>query len=150
MKTWILIRRFIVVLSIIGACQAARQIAVMAQPGTATHPVPTMAIRDDADPSGLKPLSCLPKDVQADEVVTYHPDKRKKVTVAKKLLELKSRCRRGKLVDAKGREIRFFRPSCWGNPPADYMEIQQQETATLANLKKRYTVIVFGCSVMTQ
>ncbi|HET7157868.1 MAG TPA: hypothetical protein VFI62_02660, partial [Burkholderiales bacterium] len=68
----------------------------------------------------------------------------------KKLAQLKARCRKGKLVDEKGREIRFFRPSCWGNPPADYADIQQRENEDLEKLRKQYTVIVFGCNPMIQ
>ncbi|HVS83494.1 MAG TPA: hypothetical protein VHE60_17325 [Pyrinomonadaceae bacterium] len=68
----------------------------------------------------------------------------------KKLAEMKARCRRGKLVDARGREIRFFRVSCWGNPPTDYQEIRQRENEELAKLKKRYAVIVFTCNPMIQ
>ena len=93
---------------------------------------------------------CLPKDVSADEAVSYGIKGKSILTVEKKLAEMKARCRQGKLVDAKGREIRFFRVSCWGNPPEDYQEIQKRENEELANLKKRYTVIVFGCNPMIQ
>ena len=93
---------------------------------------------------------CLPKDVTADQVVSYGLKGTQKVTVEKRLIELKARCRSGKLLDAKGREIRFFRISCWGNPPADYLEIQERQNKELAELKKRYTVIVFGCNPMIQ
>jgi hypothetical protein len=63
---------------------------------------------------------------------------------------MNARCRKGKLLDRKGREIRFFHVSCWGNPPPDYLEIQQQEKAKLVKLKRRYTVIVLGCDPLTQ
>ena len=95
-------------------------------------------------------FSCLPKDVRADDVVSYGLKGRQKVTVERKLTELKARCRSGKLVDAKGREIRFFHMSCWGNPPPDYLEIQERQNKELSELKKRYTVIVFGCNPMIQ
>ena len=106
----------------------------------------------DEDAGSLPPksLSCLPKDVRADETVSYGPKGKSILTVEKKLAEMKARCRRGKLVDARGREIRFFRVSCWGNPPEDYQEIQKRENEELAKLKKRYAVIVFGCSPMIQ
>ena len=92
----------------------------------------------------------MPKDVTADQVVSYGLKGTQKVTVEKRLIELKARCRSGKLVDAKGREIRFFHMSCWGNPPPDYLEIQERQNKELAELKKRYTVIVFGCNPMIQ
>lgn len=93
-------------------------------------------------------LTCLPKDVRADETVSYGLKASQKTTVEQKLREMKASCRNGKLMDAKGREIRFFRRSCWGNPPPDYLEIQERESKELANLKKRYTVIVFECNPM--
>ena len=93
-------------------------------------------------------FDCLPKDVQLDEVVTYGKSAKGNLTVEKRLIEMKAQCRNGKLVDAKRREIRFFRPSCWGNPPPDYLEIQQRESAELEKLKHSYDVIVFGCNRM--
>ena len=93
-------------------------------------------------------FDCLPKDVGLNDVVSYARTSKGNVTVEKKLIQMKAQCRQGKLVDAKRREIRFFRPSCWGNPPADYLEIQQRENAELQKLKATYTVIVFGCSPM--
>jgi len=94
--------------------------------------------------------SCLPKDVHAGETVSYGFKGRPAVTVQDKLTEMKARCRKGRLVDSKDREIRFFHLSCWGNPPENYQEIRQRETAELAKLKKRYTVIEFGCNPMIQ
>jgi hypothetical protein len=95
-------------------------------------------------------INCLPPDTKADEVISYGTNGRGNITVERKLVKLKARCRNRKLVDAKGREIRFFRPSCWGNPPADYAEIQQRENEDLEKLRKHYTVIVFGCNPMIQ
>ena len=104
----------------------------------------------EAEPSPSKSFSCLPKDVRADEAVSYGIKGKSILTVEKKLAEMKARCRRGKLVDVRGREIRFFRSSCWGNPPPDYLEIQKRENEALAKLKTRYAVIVFGCNPMIQ
>jgi len=100
--------------------------------------------------ASLRQFTCLPKDVRADEVVSYGFKGKQNPTVEKKLIEMQARCRSGKLVDAKRREIRFFRVSCWGNPPDDYLEIQKRENEQLAKLKKRYTVIVFNCDPMIQ
>ena len=104
--------------------------------------------REDDGSAPSKNFSCLPEDVRADEVVSYDVEGKAILTVKQKLIELKARCRRGKLVDAKGREIRFFRISCWGNPPDDYLEIQKRESEELAELKKHYSVIEFGCNPM--
>ena len=110
-----------------------------------------LAVADeDPTPEHPKSLPCLPKDVRADEAVSYGTKGKSVVSVEKKLAEMKARCRRGKLVDTRGREIRFFRISCWGNPPEDYQEIQKREKEELAKLKKSYTVIVFGCNPMIQ
>jgi hypothetical protein len=93
-------------------------------------------------------FDCLPKDVRLNDVVTYARTTKGNVTVEKKLIEMKAQCRNRKLVDAKRREIRFFRPSCWGNPPSDYLEIQQRENAELQKLRATHAVIVFGCNPM--
>lgn len=97
---------------------------------------------------GAQTFACLPKDVHGDEIVSYGWKGAKGVTVREKLGALKARCRNGKLVDTGGREIRFFRMSCWGNPPPDYLEIQQREKKELARLKKRSTVVVLECNPM--
>ena len=71
----------------------------------------------------------------------------KKVTVKEKLIQVKSSCKQGKLVDATGREIRFFRlEGCWGNPPADYQEILQKQSEELEKLRSKYTVIEMTCN----
>jgi hypothetical protein len=95
-------------------------------------------------------FTCLPKDVQPGEIVSYRPKGTLNITVENKLVEMKARCQNGKLVDAKRREIRFFHHSCWGNPPPDYLDIREREDKEFAQLKKRYTVIVFGCNPMIQ
>jgi hypothetical protein len=69
------------------------------------------------------------------------------MTVAQKLASLKARCKRGKLVDGAGKEIRFFHlKGCWGNPPEGYQEILDKQAGELATLKKRYTVIEMTCN----
>lgn len=95
-------------------------------------------------------FDCLPKDVHLNDVVTSGKTAKGNVTVEKTLVQMKAQCRNRKLVDAKRREIRFFRPSCWGNPPDDYLEIQQRENTQLQKLKRTYAVIVFGCNSMIQ
>ena len=111
--------------------------------------VSTVSIAVDGN-AGSKQFACLPKDVRGDEVVSYGLKGKQNLTVERKLIEMRARCRGRKLVDAKRREIRFFRVSCWGNPPDDYQEIQKRENEQLAMLKKRYTVIVFNCDLMIQ
>lgn len=101
----------------------------------------------------IKPAcACLPQGVSAGDVVSTEVAETrgnrsvKKVTVRAKLKELKARCRKGKLVDAKGKEIRFFRmQGCWGNPPDDYQEILARQAKELEKLRKRYRVIAMTC-----
>ena len=70
------------------------------------------------------------------------------VTVDETLKKLKAKCKRGKLVDASGKEIYFYRlRGCWGNPPADYQEILSQQQRELENLRQRYRVIEMTCNV---
>ena len=95
--------------------------------------------------------ACLPVGIKSTDIVSAQRIRSsgvvKKTTVADKLSELKARCKKGKLVDQAGREIRFFRLiGCWGNPPADYLEILEQQNKELEKLRKRYTVIEMTCN----
>lgn len=101
--------------------------------------------------SKLSCCACLPKGIQRTEVVGYAGAKPlqqgKPITVSAKLASLNSRCKRGKLVDGKGKEIYFFRlQGCWGNPPENYQEILEQQNRELTKLRRRYTVIEITCN----
>ena len=113
-------------------------------------------------PAEQKFQSCLPKGITMETVVSAMrvrhagpPSKTiagqennvRKITVRDKLIELKARCKRGKLVDAAGKEIVFYRlKGCWGNPPQDYLEILQRQSEELEKLRKKYTVIELTCN----
>jgi hypothetical protein len=89
-------------------------------------------------------FDCLPEGFKLSDVVSYrHKDGR--INIKDKLIEMKARCKDGKLIDSKGREIKFFKVACYGNPPADYDEIAQKEREELEKLQKDYTVIVMEC-----
>ena len=98
--------------------------------------------------------ACLPREIKLTDVVSAQRarpnaggEAAKKITVKDKLVELKARCKRGKLVDGAGREIRFYHlTGCWGNPPADYQEILERQSTEIEKLKKRYTVIEMTCN----
>jgi len=98
--------------------------------------------------------SCLPADIKATDVVSVqgikpgpHRADVKTITVAQKLKELRARCRKRKLVDAGGREIRFYKLiGCWGNPPDDYQEQLERQAKELASLRKRSRVIEMTCN----
>lgn len=93
--------------------------------------------------------SCLPAGVHATDVVGVRVERGKgmTVTVAEKLKDLKARCRKNKLFDGKGREIRFYQLiGCWGNPPEDYQQQLARQANELAKLRKRYRVIELTCN----
>ena len=98
------------------------------------------------------PYPCLPKGIENSDIVSAPVGKpgrtvAGKVTVEQKLKEIKARCRSGKLVDASGKQIYFYRlQGCWGNPPADYREILSQQNSELEKLRKRYRVIEMTCN----
>ena len=94
--------------------------------------------------------ACMPAGVQASDVVSSQAvkpgGKVVTVTVSQKLKALGARCRKGKLVDAKGTEIRFSQlVGCWGNPPDDYQEQLERQTRELTKRRKRYRVIEMTC-----
>jgi hypothetical protein len=94
--------------------------------------------------------ACMPAGTQATDIVSSQAvkpgGKVVTVTVAQKLKALGARCRKGKLVDAKGTEIRFYQlVGCWGNPPDDYQEQLEHQAKELAKLRKRYRVIEMTC-----
>jgi hypothetical protein len=98
-------------------------------------------------------INCLPEGFALTDIVSYGVNtggKEKHITIEQKLAELKALCKRGRLLDGKGREIRFFRPACFGNPPADYEEIRQKESEELARLQKDYNVIILECDLRIQ
>ena len=95
-------------------------------------------------------LACMPTGIQATDVVSSQAAKPGgkvvTVTVAQKLKALRARCRKGKLVDARGTEIRFYQLiGCWGNPPDDYQQQLERQAKELAKLRKHYRVIEMTC-----
>lgn len=94
---------------------------------------------------------CLPQDVKADEVVSIEPLGKgraaRQITVKDKLKQLGARCRGSRLVDSRGKQIHFYRlTGCWGNPPADYEEILENQRQELARLRRRYRVVEISCN----
>jgi len=91
--------------------------------------------------AGSPAAGCLPGGIGLSDVVSP------RLTVEGKLIDLQARCDHGQLVDVDGKEIRFYRViGCWGNPPADYRELLEQQRRELDALKARYTVIEMTCS----
>ena len=93
-------------------------------------------------------FDCLPESFKLTDVVSYGQKRKgsdEDITIKDKLVQIKARCKGGKLLDGKGKEIKFFKFSCFGNPPIDYDEIMQKEREEFDKLKKDYTVIVVEC-----
>ena len=94
---------------------------------------------------------CLPADVAADEVIGVEQSGqnqiRKEVTVKSKLGQIGARCRGKRLVDARGKQIHFYRlTGCWGNPPENYQEILDNQQRELTRLRRRYRVVEISCN----
>ena len=97
---------------------------------------------------------CLTSDVKETDISEVRIDTTKdgkpiteKITVRDVLKKLKAGCVRGKLVDGKGKEIRFyFVHNCWGNPPEDYLERLEKQRKDLENLQRQFTVIQMTCN----
>lgn len=96
---------------------------------------------------------CLSKAIKPSDVVATHSPgtapngEASKVTVEQTLDQLESRCENGRLVDGASKEIYFYKLiGCWGNPPEGYLEILKKQSAELAILRERYTVIEMTCN----
>lgn len=112
----------------------------------------------DIRPTVAKPAAdprygCLPPDIQPGTIVEVKTIKSSvgirviKETVLQRLVKIGARCRAGKLVDRNRRGIRFYQlQGCWGNPPADYLEILETGKKELRELKKKFTVIEITCN----
>lgn len=111
---------------------------------TMTTPTPERTAKFDRLPENIKPDTEVRKDVKnhKGEIVSYET-----TTVEKRLNELKARYKNGKLVDRKGREIRFFEPLCRGVSRGieGDREDQRAKDRELAELKKKFTVLVVLC-----
>lgn len=92
---------------------------------------------------------CLPPDLKPTDIVSAErvgdPPEILTVTVEEKLIQLDARCKRGKLLDGKGKEIRFYRAHRFGAPTAYALEIMRREQDELEALRKKYTVIEMTC-----
>lgn len=93
------------------------------------------------------PYPCLPKTVDRKWTVQNDSGQIKTLTVEQKLTKLKATCKKGKLLDQNGREIRFVQLiGCWGNPPVDYQEQLDRQQKEVKELSEKYTVIQIPCA----
>jgi hypothetical protein len=96
---------------------------------------------------------CVPSGIDLNSVVAIEAHKpttnvaARKTTVKLRLIQLKAHCKRGKLVDGKGKQIYLYQLiGCWGNPPEDYQEQLARQNQELQRLKKKYTVVEIPCA----
>lgn len=97
---------------------------------------------------------CLAPNIKEDSAASWVAEtsakgeqKTNKITVGQTLRKLGAECWRGTLVDGRRKPIYFFDlQGCWGNPPADYLEILDQQKEEISKLRKKYTVIEMTCS----
>ena len=97
--------------------------------------------------------ACLPQDIKPSDVVSAriievgNNNIIEKVTVSQRLSELRAYCKNEQLVDGAGRALAFYKlTGCWGNPPANYQEILEQQRAQIEKLRTRFTVIEMTCN----
>jgi len=107
-------------------------------------PTPKAMTKFDRLPEDIKLDTQVRKDVRDDkgQIISYAT-----TTVEKRLNELKAHYKNDKLVDGKGKEIRFFDPLCRGVSGGfeEDQKAQKQKDEELTELEKKYTVIVVLC-----
>jgi len=94
---------------------------------------------------------CLPEKVKLTDVVSVEDGKKgaavRTRTVADQLKKLKARCRNGKLVNRRGKQLYFYRlTGCWGYAPPNYLEILEHQRNEIRELRKRYSVFEIPCN----
>ena len=86
---------------------------------------------------------CLPNGMKLSRAVecdtTAQPGR--EITLEETLVKMGARCKKGKLVDAKGKEIRFYTVQGFGAPTAYAMETMRRQRIEIEALKRKYTVI---------
>jgi hypothetical protein len=92
-------------------------------------------------------ISCLPRGVTQDTLVSAWESAQKTVTVREALGRIGARCQGGKLVDKTGKEVCFVHLlGCWGNPPQNYQELLASQAREIEDLKGRYAVLEIPCA----
>ena len=137
---------FLIIFALLGFVQSNPNCdkKTMTETNTESAPTPPKQTVYDRLPDNLT----LDREVKNDVV-----DRNGKVvsseitTIEKTLQNLKARYKNDRLVDAKGREIKFFFPFCQGVSMGyeEDRKAQEEKAKELAELKKKYTVIVIYC-----
>ena len=104
-----------------------------------------------AHASAQTSYTCLPKNLHADDIISYAYDgtaAARPHTLGQELDAHKARCEKGKLRDERGREIHFYRSELSGGRPSQRtLDIRDRENRELSRLRKRFTVIVLPSKV---
>lgn len=97
--------------------------------------------------------SCLPDGLKLSTEILERTDssstetKSKPKTLESKLIEIKAKCKNGKLTDRSGKEIRIVQLiGCWGNPPEDYQQQLDRQQEEIKKLREKHTVIEVPCA----
>jgi hypothetical protein len=95
---------------------------------------------------GAEPYPCLPANIHSSDVVDvkFLADGKHEVTLGQKLHGMGARCRNGKLITKRGKEIKFFRREIFGAPTSYAMETSKRQAEELKELQKKYEVIVLS------
>jgi len=111
---------------------------------TKVSPTPKTTTKYDRLPENIKPETKVVKTVKNEKGKTVSSET---TTVEKRLNELKARYEKDKLVDERGREIRFFEPLCRGVSAGEVQDEADRKAKEkeLAEVEKKYTVIVLVC-----
>ncbi|MCY7376743.1 MAG: hypothetical protein LH472_12355 [Pyrinomonadaceae bacterium] len=122
---------------------------VMENSNDSNNPIPGQTkekVKYDRLPENIKPATEVRRIVKnrKGETVSFEV-----TTVEKRLNELKARYKNNKLVDRSGREIRFHQPLCRGVSRGFEGDAQDQKAneRELAELEKKYTVLVLHCDL---
>ncbi len=91
--------------------------------------------------------ACLPSNIKLTDVVSISNGGSNKITVDQQLKSNGAKCVNQKLLDENNKEIRFYQlTGCWGNPPANYLDIETKQQSEITRLKTQYTVIEMTCN----
>lgn len=134
---------FLIIFAAFAVAQSQGQCDKEKVPNT-NKPMPsptTETTKFDRLPDGVKLSDEVKTDVKNDkgEIVSF-----KIITVEEKLKELGAKYKDDKLVDGKGKEIRFYKPPLRGASQGyeEDRKQQQRDEKELAELQKKYTVII--------
>src|SRR2546423_14482343 len=108
----------------------------------------------DGNANKNKSWTCLPDGINAADIVSTREVQStkgrrefRKITVEQKLKDLKARCRKGKLDNASGIQIRLYKLAGGrGHPSDDDREVLERHQQERVELRKSYRVSEMTCN----